>query len=111
METVVFNFTKERRTSVLGQAKFEEPELLRCRYVNELGLYGIYIHASTFILIYYEECRSSVQPCPEKRGKNIRRPNQQCLEMNTQPIAQTLEGRLLTYLYKTLTPGDISLSI
>jgi hypothetical protein len=91
MKTVTFNFTKEQRTSVLGQAKFEETELLRCHYVNQLGFHDIYIHASTFALIYYEECQSPVQPCPEKCVKNISRPNQQCLEMSTQSTAQTLQ--------------------
>jgi len=58
-----FNFTKEKRTSVSGQAKFEEPELLRFRYVNLLGFHNIYIHVSTFALIYYEERKSPAQPC------------------------------------------------
>jgi len=88
VKTVIFNFTKEKRTSVLGQAKFEEPELLRCRYVNQLGVHDIYIHETNFTRIYYEECQSPAQPCPAKCVKNIRRPNQQCLEMNTLSIAQ-----------------------
>lgn len=71
MKTVIFNFTKEKRTSVFGQAKFEEPELLRCLNVNQLGFHDIYIHASTFALIYHEECQFPVQPCPEKCVKTF----------------------------------------
>jgi hypothetical protein len=71
VKTVILNFTKEERTSVLGQAKFEEPELVRCCYVNQLGFQDIYIHESTFARIYYEEFQSPAQPCPEKCVENI----------------------------------------
>jgi hypothetical protein len=56
----IFNFTKENRTLVLWQAKFEEPELSRCRYVNQVGFQDISIHTSTFAMIYYEDCRFPV---------------------------------------------------
>jgi hypothetical protein len=84
----------------LGQAKFEEPDLLRCRYFNQLGFHDIYIHASTFTLTYYEERQSPAQPCPEKCVKNIRRPNHRCLEMNTLSIAQTLQRHCLPTFIK-----------
>lgn len=96
MKTVIFNSAKEKRTSVSGkislknlQDKFEEPELLRCRNVNVLALHGIYIHASTFALIYYEDVsllyslvlKSAVRTFEDLINN----------EMNTQSIAQTLQ--------------------
>lgn len=66
MKTVIFNFTKEKRTSVLRQANFEEPELSRCLYVNQLGFHDIYIHPSIFALIYFEDRQSPAQASPQK---------------------------------------------